>query len=246
LQRSISVIIPAFNEEKRLPSTLERVVEYLDQTGFAFAEVLVVDDGSRDGTAAQAGEFARRHPCVRILRNPGNRGKGYSVRHGMLEAQGEWALFTDADLSSPIEELEKLTAAAEREGASIAFGSRAIDRSLVGVHQPVLREYAGRFFNVVMRAVMGLKFHDTQCGFKLFRRDAARAIFARQQLERFGFDVEILFLAELLGYRAVEVPVRWNDVAGSKVGTLQGLDGFADLLRIRRNQWAGRYEAERR
>jgi glycosyltransferase involved in cell wall biosynthesis len=244
LQKSISIVIPAYNEEKRLPSTLDRVVEYLNKTGFAFAEVLVVDDGSSDGTVSQASEFARKHPCVRILRNPGNRGKGYSVRHGMLEAKGEWALFTDADLSAPIEELEKLSAAADREGAPIAFGSRAIDRSLVGVHQPILREYAGRFFNLVMRAVTGLKFRDTQCGFKLFRLDAARAIFARQQLERFGFDVEILFLADLLGYRAVEVPVRWNDVAGSKVGTLQGLDGFADLLRIRRNQWAGRYNSD--
>jgi dolichyl-phosphate beta-glucosyltransferase len=242
LPRSISIVIPAYNEEKRLPSTLARVVQYLEKRAFAFAEVLVVDDGSSDSTVAQAGEFARMHAGVRILRNPGNRGKGYSVRHGMLEAKGEWALFTDADLSSPIEELEKLEAAVDREDAAIAFGSRALDRSLVGVHQPALREYAGRFFNVVMRGVTGLEFHDTQCGFKLFRRDAARTIFSRQQLERFGFDVEILFLAKLLGFRAVETPVRWNDVAGSKVGTLEGLDGFADLLRIRRNQWAGRYK----
>jgi len=242
LQRSISVIIPAYNEEKRLPSTLERIAEYSRQRACGFAEILVVDDGSRDSTVARAEEFARRFPCVRVLRNPGNRGKGYSVRHGMLEAQGEWALFTDADLSAPIEELDKLEAAVEREGAAIAIGSRAIDRSLIGVHQPAFREYAGRFFNLVMRAVTGLKFHDTQCGFKLFRQDAARAIFSRQQLERFGFDVEVMFLAELLGYRAVEVPVRWNDVEGSKVGTLQGLNGFADLVRVRRNQWAGKYK----
>jgi dolichyl-phosphate beta-glucosyltransferase len=245
LQRSISIVIPAYNEETRLPSTLEKVADYLDRIGFEFVEVLVVDDGSRDGTVAQAAEFARTHPYLRVLRNPGNRGKGYSVRHGMLEAKGEWALFTDADLSAPVEELEKLFAAAEQEGSPIAFGSRAIDRSLVGVHQPALREYAGRFFNLVMRAVTGLKFHDTQCGFKLFRRDAARAIFKRQQLERFGFDVEILFLAKLLGYRAVEVAVRWDDVAGSKVGAMQGLDGFVDLLRVRMNQWRGRYKVTR-
>ena len=239
---SISIVIPAYNEEKRLPSTLDRIIRYLDQARFSFAEILVVDDGSSDGTAAQTMSFARRHPSVRLLRNPGNRGKGYSVRHGMLEAAGDWALFTDADLSSPIEELEKLMAAVESTGAPIAFGSRAIDRSLVGVHQPLFREYAGRFFNLVMRLVTGLAFHDTQCGFKLFQREAARQVFSRQKLERFGFDVEVLFVAGLLKLRAVEVPVHWNDVAGSKVGTLAGLNGFVDLLRIRRNQWAGRYK----
>jgi glycosyltransferase involved in cell wall biosynthesis len=242
LQRSISIVIPAYNEEQRLPATLTRVEEYSSGQDFSFTEILVVDDGSSDGTAERAAEFMRGHPCVRLLQNPGNRGKGYSVRHGMLEAKGDWVLFTDADLSSPIEELEKLLAAVEREDAQIVIGSRALDRSLVGVHQPLFREYAGRFFNLVMRAVTGLKFKDTQCGFKLFQREAAREIFSRQRLERFGFDAEILFLAELLGYRAVEVPVRWNDVAGSKVGTLQGLNGFADLVRIRRNQWAGRYK----
>lgn len=241
MQRSISIIIPAYNEEKRLPSTLARIVEYVSASGTPVTEILVVDDGSRDGTAAAVSDFARRHPCVRLVQNPGNRGKGYSVRHGMLEAKGDWALFTDADLSSPIEELEKLIEAAERNSAQVAFGSRALDRSLVGVHQPLLREYAGRFFNLVMRLVTGLKFHDTQCGFKLFQREAAREIFSRQRLERFGFDAEVLFIARLLGYRAVEAPVRWNDVLGSKVGTLQGLNGFVDLLRIRRNHYLGLY-----
>jgi dolichyl-phosphate beta-glucosyltransferase len=160
----------------------------------------------------------------------------------VLEAAGDWVLFTDADLSSPIEELEKLRAVVEQQGADIAIGSRALDRSLVGVHQPIFREYAGRFFNLVMRLVTGLEFHDTQCGFKLFRREAARKIFSLQRLERFGFDVEILFVAKLLGYRAVEVPVRWNDVLGSKVSTLAGLNGFLDLLRIRRNQLSGQYK----
>src|SRR5262249_6419024 len=157
--------------------TLARVVEYLGAANFPFAEALVVDDGSRDGTVAGASEFAARHPMVRVLRNPGNRGKGYSVRHGMLEAQGDWALFSDADLSSPIEEVEKLIEAAERHSARVAIGSRALDRSLVGVHQPAFREYAGRFFNLVMRVTTGLDFHDTQCGFKLFEKQAAREIF---------------------------------------------------------------------
>ena len=240
--QSISVIVPAYNEEKRLPSTLARLIEDLDGKNFSFTEILVVDDGSGDGTVPAISEFALRHPSVRLLRNPGNRGKGYSVRHGMLEAKGEWALFTDADLSSPIEEMEKLIEAARRKSAQVAIGSRALDRSLVGVHQPWLREYAGRFFNLVMRATTGLDFHDTQCGFKLFQTEAARRIFSLQRLERFGFDAEILFIAERLGYRAVEVPVRWNDVAGSKVGTLQGLNGFVDLLRIRINAWAGKYK----
>ena len=234
-------MIPAYNEEQRLPGTLDRVLEYLHSTSWSFAEVLVVDDGSRDGTAAMVERFSRSHPCFKLVRNPGNRGKGYSVRNGMRNAQGDWALFTDADLSAPIEELEKLFEAAEREDAAVAFGSRALDRSLVGVHQPVFREYAGRFFNLVMRLVTGLHYKDTQCGFKLFRKDAAQAIFSRQQLERFGFDAEVLFIAKLLGYKSVEVPVRWNDVAGSKVGTLQGLDGYLDLLRVRRNHLAGRY-----
>jgi len=230
----------------RLPTTLDRVAAYFRGAALESPEVLVVDDGSKDGTVALVKDFALRHPFVTVLQNPGNRGKGYSVRHGMLKAKGDWVLFSDADLSAPIEELGKLWAAVERSGASIAIGSRALDRSLVGVHQPMLREYAGRFFNLVMRAMTGLKFHDTQCGFKLFRRDAAQAIFARQQLDRFGFDVEILYIGELLGYKAVEVPVRWNDVLGSKVGTFQGLDGFVDLLRVRRNDWAGRYKTERK
>jgi len=246
LRRSISIVIPAYNEEMRLPTTLDRVAAYFRGAALESPEVLVVDDGSKDGTVALVKDFALRHPFVTVLQNPGNRGKGYSVRHGMLKAKGDWVLFSDADLSAPIEELGKLWAAVERSGASIAIGSRALDRSLVGVHQPMLREYAGRFFNLVMRAMTGLKFHDTQCGFKLFRRDAAQAIFARQQLDRFGFDVEILYIGELLGYKAVEVPVRWNDVLGSKVGTFQGLDGFVDLLRVRRNDWAGRYKTERK
>ena len=241
MPKSISIVIPAYNEAQRLPSTLARIIEYLDGSTFSFTEILVVDDGSRDRTVAVASEYAARRPGLRVLQNPGNRGKGYSVRHGMLEAEGDWALFTDADLSSPIEEVEKLFAAVEASGAQVAIGSRALDRSLVGVHQPAFREYAGRFFNLVMRLTTGLKFHDTQCGFKLFRKDAARAIFSRQRLERFGFDAEVLYIGKLLGFATAEVPVRWNDVAGSKVGTLAGLNGFVDLLRIRRNDWTGRY-----
>jgi glycosyltransferase involved in cell wall biosynthesis len=241
LTRSLSIVIPAYNEERRLAATLERINTYLAGAGWKFSEIVVVDDGSRDGTVALVENFAARAPCVRLVRNPGNRGKGYSVRHGMLEAKGEWALFTDADLSSPIEELEKLWSKAQETHAEVAIGSRALDRSLVGTHQPLLREYAGRAFNLAVRVITGLPFWDTQCGFKLFETRAAREIFRRQQLERFGFDVEVLFIARKLGYSAIEVPVRWNDVAGTKVSTLNGLAAFLDPLRVRVNQWKGRY-----
>ena len=241
MTRSISIIVPAFNEEKRLPATLERVNGYLGVGGWDFTEILIVDDGSRDATMRVAEEFARRTPLARVLRNPGNRGKGYSVRHGMLEAKGEWALFTDADLSAPIEELDKLWTAAQNANARVAIGSRALDRSLIGVHQPAFRESAGKVFNLGVRIIAGLPYRDTQCGFKLFETRAAREIFRRQQLERFGFDVEVLFIARRLGYTAIEVPVRWNDVAGTKVGTLSGLSAFLDPVRIRVLQWKGRY-----
>ena len=241
MTRSLSIVIPAYNEEQRLAATLERISSYLAGAGWKFSELVVVDDGSRDGTAALVENFGARAPSVRLLRNPGNRGKGYSVRHGMLEAKGEWALFTDADLSSPIEELEKLWTKAQEARAQVAIGSRALDRSLIGTHQPLLREYAGRAFNLAVRLATGLPFWDTQCGFKLFETLAAREIFRRLRLERFGFDVEVLFIASKLGYATVEVPVRWNDVAGTKVSTLNGLMAFLDPVRVRVNEWKGRY-----
>ena len=236
MRRSISIIIPAFNEEKRLASTLESIQTYLAGGGWEFSEILVVDDGSRDRTAEVA-----RAAGVRVLQNPGNRGKGYSVRHGMLKAGAEWALFSDADLSAPIEELEKLWHSVEQEHADAAIGSRALDRSLIGVHQPAFRENMGRVFNLLMRLETGLPFHDTQCGFKLFQAAAAREIFKRQVLDGFGFDVEVLFIAGHLGYRTLEVPVRWNDVAGTKVGMLAGAKGFLDPLRVRWYNLTGKY-----
>ena len=236
LRRSISIIIPAYNEDKRLPSTLEKIQRYLRQSSWDFAEIVVVDDGSRDAT----GEVARRWGA-RLIANPGNRGKGYTVRQGMLEARGEWALFSDADLSSPIEELDKLWSAAEREQAAVAIGSRALDRSLIGVGQPFLRDRVGRFFNLAMRLVTGLPFRDTQCGFKLFDAGAAQAIFSRQLLNGFGFDVEVLYIARRLRYKCVEVPVRWNDVAGTKVSLWRGLAAFLDPLKVRWNSLIGKY-----
>jgi dolichyl-phosphate beta-glucosyltransferase len=237
LKRSLSIIIPAYNEAKRLPASLVKVRAYLDASQWEFAEVVVVDDGSTDSTAQVA-----RDAGVRVLPNPGNRGKGYSVRHGILEAKGEWALFTDADLSTPIGEVEKLWSAVEREGATVAVGSRAMDRSLVGVHQPLLREAVGRVFNLAMRLIAGLPFKDTQCGFKLFQTSAGREVFSRQLLDGFGFDVEVLFIAGKRGLRAVEVPVRWDNVEGTKVSLWLGLAAFLDLLKVRRNALQGKYK----
>jgi glycosyltransferase involved in cell wall biosynthesis len=236
LTRSISIIIPAYNEEKRLPASLVKVREYLAGSHWDFSEVVVVNDGSRDGTAKVA-----REAGVRVVENPGNRGKGYTVKHGMLEARGEWVLYTDADLSAPIGELEKLWTAAEGAGAQVAIGSRALDRSLVGVHQPRVRELVGRAFNVMMRMVTGLPFRDTQCGFKLFEARAAKEIFSRQQLDGFGFDVEVLYVAQRLGYRSIEVPVRWDNVEGTKVSLLMGGKAYVDLLKVRANGARGMY-----
>ncbi len=236
---SITIVIPAFNEERRLPLTLNAVLAYADARRFDFCEVIVVDDGSSDGTAALVENWADAR--LRLLRNPGNRGKGYAVRHGMLEARGEWVLFSDADLSTPIEELSKLTDAAQRHSARIAIGSRAVNRSLVSVHQSAAREIAGRFFNLIMRVITGLPFLDTQCGFKLYEASAAREVFQRQRLDTFGFDVEDLFIAKLLDIPAVEVPVRWANVEGTKVSTASGLNAFLDPLRVRWNQLRGLY-----
>ena len=239
---SISIVIPAYNEEQRLPSTLEAVQSYLKRRCYSFTEILVVDDGSADRTAELVERLASATPQVRLLRNPGNRGKGYSIRQGMLAARGEWILFTDADLSAPIEELDKLLDVVREGDADIAIGSRALDPSLIGAHQSWMREQAGRFFNLLMRLVTGLPILDTQCGFKLYKAEAARQVFARQHLDGFGFDVEDLYIARCLGLRAVEVPVRWSHAEGTRVRLTSGGEAFLDLLRIRWNALAGKYK----
>jgi glycosyltransferase involved in cell wall biosynthesis len=238
---SVSIVIPAYNEERRLPASLDAILRYVESKRFEFTEILVVDDGSTDGTAVCVEEYAKQHPAVRLLRNPGNRGKGYSVRNGMLAATGEWRLFTDADLSAPIEELDKLAEAVKREQAAIAIGSRALDRSLIGVRQPAAREYAGIVFNAVMRGITGLPYRDTQCGFKLYHSSAAVEVFSRQLIDGFSFDVEDLVIARVLGYKAVEVPVRWNNVEGTKVSLRNGLRSFVDPVQIRWNEMQGKY-----
>ncbi|MDQ6759043.1 MAG: glycosyltransferase family 2 protein, partial [Acidobacteriota bacterium] len=227
---SLSIVIPAYNEETRLPGTLARVAEWIAGRALTFSEIVVVDDGSQDHTADVVQGESRSNSALRLLRNPGNQGKGYAVRHGMLDAQGEWILYSDADLSTPIEEVDKLYSAAVRAQASIAIGSRALDRSLVSVHQPMFREYSGQFFNVAMRALTGLPFRDTQCGFKLYHSEAARVVFSRQQLTGFSFDVEDLFIAKRCNLKSIEVPVRWANVTGTKVSLSQGLRSFSDLI----------------
>jgi glycosyltransferase involved in cell wall biosynthesis len=240
---SISIIIPAFNEERRLGATLEAVLAYLQARQWRFAEVVVVDDGSSDGTARLVREYSSRNDAVRLAQNPGNRGKGYSVRHGVMEARGGWVLFSDADLSAPIEEADKIIRAARASGAMVAIGSRGLDRSMIEVHQSGFREFAGRVFNLCMRLLTGLPFADTQCGFKLYESEAARNIFRRQRLERFGFDAEVLFIARRMGYKIVEVPVRWRHSEGTKVSMLRdSMNMFLDLLRVRFNALLGRYD----
>ena len=239
---SLSIVIPAYNEEKRLPATLDRVQRYLGGLADQNWECIVVDDGSKDATAEIVTLTANTEPRVGLIRNPGNRGKGYAVRNGMLAAAGEWRLFTDADLSAPIEELPKLQKAAKSYDSVIALGSRAVNRSLVSVPQSPVREYAGRFFNLTMRAVTGLPFLDTQCGFKLYRADAAQAVFSRQIEDGFSFDVEDLMIARVLTLRMVEVPVRWANVEGTKVGAWSGAKSFLDLISIRARALRGRYD----
>ncbi len=235
----LSIVIPAYNEERRLAETLKRVRAYLEARR-ADAEVVVVDDGSRDNTAALVEAWQAEFPGLRLVANGRNRGKGYSVRHGMLEARGRIVLFTDADLSAPIEEADKLLAALVNY--DVAIGSRAVNRSLIEVHQSPLREFAGIIFNRIVRAVTGVKFIDTQCGFKAFVRERARIIFEQQRIERFGFDPEILFLAKHHGLRAVEIPVRWAHHPATKVRVIRdSLRMFAEVLSIRWNWLLGRY-----
>jgi dolichyl-phosphate beta-glucosyltransferase len=239
----LSIIVPAYNEAGRLPRTLTRMREYFASRGFTTheLEILIVDDGSKDGTVQVAEQWARDWPSLRVISNGDNRGKGYSVRHGMLEARGRIALFTDADLSSPIEESEKLLAAINA-GNDVAIGSRALDRSLIATHQSRLRELAGMIFNGFVRIFTGLPFSDTQCGFKAFVREPSRIVFEQQRIERFGFDPEILFLAKRHGLRTAEIPVRWAHDPATKVHMLRdSLMMFFDLAIIRWNWMVSRY-----
>jgi dolichyl-phosphate beta-glucosyltransferase len=225
---SLSVIIPAFNEETRLPATLTTILSFLRSRGEAF-EILVVDDGSRDRTA----EVARAAGAeVRVLRNPGNRGKGYSVRQGMLNARGQWRLLSDADLSTPIEELAALELALT-DGVQIAIASRAVCGARLEKRQSMAREGSGRFFNLLVRFLHLPGIMDTQCGFKLFSAAAAEAAFREAKLDGFAFDVEALVLARRAGFKIREVAVTWRNDEQSRVSLGRGLAAFVDLFRLR-------------
>jgi len=245
---SLSLIFPAFNEAARLGQTLRTTFAYLNEQAYA-SEVVVVDDGSTDGTAGVAERaFADRGRVeARVLRYETNRGKGYAVRLGLLDARAPVALFSDSDLSTPITETPKLVAPIRSGEYDVVFGSRALDRSLIGVHQPWLREQSGRVFNLAVRLATRLPFWDTQCGFKAFRMDVCRPLVEGGRIDRFGFDVELLYAAHMAGLRMLEQPVRWDDAAGSKVSFRSGLDGFLELRELRRQAKQGVYdEAVRR
>ena len=242
---ALSIIIPSYNEELRLPASLGLIADYIKKSG-RDTEVLVVDDGSTDQTAAVAETFRTRIPQFRIVPNGENRGKGYSVRHGMTEARGDMVLFTDADLSAPIEEADKLIAAIETETYDVAIGSRALDRNLITVHESGFREFAGIIFNKIVRAVLWLPFVDTQCGFKAFRRERCKIIFEQQRIERFGFDPELLYLARHHGLKSVEIPVRWAHSPATKVNMLRdSVQMFLDVFTIRWNSMRGRYRRQK-
>lgn len=239
----LSLLIPAYNEATRLGATLGQVLAYLQAQPYA-SELIVVDDGSTDNTVAVAEEYFAEHTgrvATRVLSYTPNRGKGYAVRQGLLAARGTVALFSDADLSTPITETPALLEPIIAGECDVVFGSRALDDQLIGQHQPWLREQSGRFFNRMVRLTTGMPYADTQCGFKAFRLEVCTPLIESARLDRFGFDVELLFLAYQAGLRLREKPIRWNDAAGSKVGILSGLHGFRELWALRQYARRGCY-----
>ncbi|HYL93985.1 MAG TPA: dolichyl-phosphate beta-glucosyltransferase [Alphaproteobacteria bacterium] len=234
--------MPAYNEQKRIGSTLRTVLDYLEQQKLD-AEIIVVDDGSRDSTVQIISQFAAKSPQVRLIQNPGNRGKGYSVRNGMLNARGRLLLFTDADLSCPISESAKLFAALE-SGADVAMGSRWLDPSLQFHRQSLKRQFLSRVYNLFLRLVLGFPYRDTQCGFKAFSRRAVERIFPLQRIYRWGFDPELIFLAGRMGLKVEEVPVIWGHDDLSKIHPIR--DGFRMGLEVLKIRWlalTGKYRS---
>ncbi len=237
----ISIVIPAYNESARIGKALDEVLRCVHERNW-HAEILVVNDGSTDRTAEIVQGFAQLHPEVRLLSSPKNRGKGFSVRYGVLHAVGEIVMFTDADLSAPMEEAERLFDAL-RQGADIAIGSRWLESKRQTHKQPFYRQFFGRCFNAITRLVMGLPFADTQCGFKAFRRPVAQTIFQLQRIERWGFDPELLFIALKRGYKIQEVPVTWGHDERSRLSYLKdGIKMLEDIAYIRWEAFAGAYD----
>jgi glycosyltransferase involved in cell wall biosynthesis len=237
----LSIVIPAYNEAARLPATLKTIRDYLEKQTWS-AEVIVVNDGSTDQTVGVVEELLTKWESLRLVDNHGNYGKGYSIRHGTLQAKGKIVLFSDADLSAPVSELPKLVMPILRGDCDITLGSRGIDRSLIGVHQSRFREISGVIFNLLVRLTIGLPYRDTQCGFKAFKREASLPVFERQTIMGFGFDPEVLYIGMKRGLRIREIPVRWNHVEGTTVRFLQdSLKMFLDLILIRWNDLNGKY-----
>lgn len=243
MKPEISIIIPAFEESERLVESLPKVCHYVLDSKMN-AEVIVVDDGSADDTAKVAkAELAKFSVPSRVVSYSENRGKGFAVRTGLREAAGDIALFTDADLSTPIDEMNKLIDPIRSGELDVAFGSRALDRSLIGTHQPWRREQGGKVFNLIVRLMTGLPFWDTQCGFKAFGMNAFRPLLDKMQIDRFGFDVEFLFVAQRHDLRLREIPVRWNNDDRSKVNVIRdSMRMFDEVRQIRRNARRGIYD----
>jgi dolichyl-phosphate beta-glucosyltransferase len=237
----LSIVIPAYNESLRIPRSLELIRSHFQPQPFTF-EVIVVDDGSTDAMPAFLRTQAAAWPELRILRNEPNQGKGFSVRRGILDARGKYVLFTDADLSAPIQEADELLDLLETTGADAAVGSRALDRTKIGIHQSRLRELSGIAFNLLVRLLTGLRIHDTQCGLKLFRRATTRRAFELQRATGFGFDPELLFLIQRTGGKIIEKPVVWNHDPLTKVNLLRDSTCmFWELVALRWHFWAGHY-----
>lgn len=239
----ISIVIPAFEEEARLGDSVEKILRYIKSENLS-AELIVVDDGSNDTTAEIGEKACALFPEIqtKVIRYETNRGKGYAVKTGLLAAQGDIALFSDADLSTPIEELPKLVRPIQDDQYDLTFGSRALDRSLIGAHQPWRREQGGKVFNFIVKTLTGLPFWDTQCGFKAFNMIKFRPLLDVMQIERFGFDVEFLYVAHLRGLRLKEIPVRWNHDERTKVNVFRDSQRmFNEVRQIRRNARKGVY-----
>lgn len=242
----LSIIVPAFNEEERIGDSIQKILTYVARENLN-AELIVVDDGSSDDTSETAKTACAGFPEIqtRVVRYEQNRGKGFAVKTGLRQALGAIALFSDADLSTPIEELPKLVAPIERGEFDLTFGSRALDRTLIGAHQPWRREQSGKVFNFVVRALTKLPFSDTQCGFKAFRMSKFRPLLDAMQIERFGFDVEFLYAANFSNLRLREIPVCWNHCEGSKINVLRDSQKmFREINQIRRNARRGIYGAQ--
>ncbi|MBA2495332.1 MAG: glycosyltransferase family 2 protein [Acidobacteria bacterium] len=244
MKTTLSIVIPAFNEESRLGDSVRQILEYINKENLA-AELIVVDDGSSDATAKVAETVCAEFPTVEtnVIRYEENRGKGFAVKTGLLASVGEVALFTDADLSTPISELPKLVEPIEKGDFDVTFGSRALDRNLIGTHQPWRREQGGKVFNLIVRTLTGLPFWDTQCGFKAFGMQKFRPLLDVMQIERFGFDVEFLYVANYHGLRLKEIPVRWNHCEGTTVSVFRDSQRmFSEVRQIRQNAKRGVYD----